>query len=90
MADELKLKDFEMSQAFLMFYDKLEKANYFLESVIATREEPLEGRLVSWLLQGPLQDGGQWDMFVNLVEKYGLVPKWIMPESFHSSNSREG
>lgn len=89
MANELKLKDFEMSQAFLMFYDKLEKANYFLESVIATREEPLDGRLVSWLLQGPLQDGGQWDMFVNLVEKYGVVPKWVMPESFHSSNSRK-
>lgn len=88
MASQLKLKNLELSQSFLMFYDKLEKANYFLDSVIQTRSEPLEGRLVAWLLQSPLQDGGQWDMFVNLVEKYGIVPKWTMPESYHSSNSR--
>jgi bleomycin hydrolase len=88
MAKALQFKDLELSQAYLMFFDKLEKANYFLESVVATRREPLDGRLVSWLLDSPLQDGGQWDMFVSLVEKYGVVPKWVMPESFHSSNSR--
>ncbi len=88
MAGALKLKDFELSQAYLMFYDKLEKANYFLESILETRDEPVDGRLVSWLLTAPVQDGGQWDMFVNLVEKYGIVPKWVMPESFHSSDSR--
>lgn len=88
LAGQLKLKDLELSQAHLMFYDKLEKANYFLESIIRTKTEPVEGRLVSWLLDAPMQDGGQWDMFVNLVEKYGVVPKWVMPESFHSSSSR--
>lgn len=89
LAVQLKMKDFEMSQAYLMFFDKLEKANYFLESILATQQEPVDGRLVSWLLESPMQDGGQWDMFVNLVEKYGVVPKSIMPESFHSSNSRQ-
>jgi bleomycin hydrolase len=88
MAKALKMKDFELSQAYLMFYDKLEKANYFLENIVATRHEALDSRLVSWLLSAPVQDGGQWDMFVNLVEKYGVVPHWVMPESFHSSESR--
>lgn len=88
MARDLKLKDLELSQPYLMFYDKLEKSNYFLESILETKREPVDGRLVSWLLAAPIQDGGQWDMFVNLVEKYGIVPKWIMPESFHSSDSR--
>ncbi len=88
MAERFHVKDFELSQAYLMFYDKLEKAHYFLESIIHTIDQPIEGRLVSWLLSAPLQDGGQWDMFVNLVEKYGVVPKGVMPESFHSSNSR--
>ncbi len=87
MSKRLNLKDLELSQAYLMFYDKLEKSNYFLESILATTGEPTDGRLVSWLLMAPLQDGGQWDMFVNLVEKYGIVPKWVMPESFHSSDS---
>ncbi|RIV24140.1 aminopeptidase [Alicyclobacillaceae bacterium I2511] len=83
------LESFELSQTYPMFWDKFEKANYFLESILETLSEPTDGRLISWLLSSPVQDGGQWDMFVNLVEKYGVVPKWVMPETFHSSKSRE-
>ena len=86
--EKMDLEAFELSQAHLMFWDKLEKANYFLESIIETREEPLDGRLVMWLLANPLADGGQWDMFSNLVKKYGVVPKSVMPETESSSNSR--
>ena len=78
---------FELSQAYLMFWDKLEKANYFLESIIETRREKINSRLVMWLLNNAMVDGGQWDMFVNLVEKYGIIPKYVMPESYHSSDS---
>ncbi len=85
--DRCNLKEFELSQAYQMFWDKFERANYFLESILETLDEPLTGRLVAWLLEGPLSDGGQWDMFVNLVEKYGVVPKEIMPEVFHSKDS---
>jgi len=67
------LKEFELSQAYLFFWDKLEKANYFLEQIIDTADEDLEGRLVQRLLSQPVGDGGQWDMVANLVEKYGLV-----------------
>ena len=64
-----------------MFWDKLEKANYFLENIIETRDEPLDSRMIQALLSDPLSDGGQWDMFVNLVDKYGVVPKSFMPET---------
>ena len=67
------LKEFELSQAYLFFWDKLEKANYFLEQILDTTEEDLEGRLLQALLSSPVGDGGQWDMAANLVEKYGLV-----------------
>ncbi|CCE66337.1 hypothetical protein TPHA_0P01800 [Tetrapisispora phaffii CBS 4417] len=73
--EELKLKEFELSQAYLFFYDKLEKANYFLDQVIDTYEEDVDSRLVQYLLSAPTQDGGQYSMFVNLVAKYGLIPK---------------
>ena len=56
------LKSFELSQAYLFFWDKLEKANYFLENVIDTVDEPLDGRLMQSLLASPVGDGGQWDM----------------------------
>ncbi len=86
--EKMNLESFELSQACLMFWDKLEKANFFLENIIETRDEPLDGRLVMWLLADPLPDGGQWDMFVNLIEKYGVVPKSVMPETNSSSDSR--
>ncbi|GGL49204.1 aminopeptidase C [Sporolactobacillus putidus] len=87
--DMFNLKDFELSQNYTLFWDKFEKSNYFLESVIETADEPLDGRLVSWLMATPQQDGGQWDMLVAIIEKYGVVPKQVMPETFQSSRTRE-
>ncbi len=84
----LNIKDFELSENYMMFWDKLEKSNYFLESILHTLDEPLDGRLLSWLLTHPQQDGGQWDMLVSLVEKYGVMPKQAMPETFQSSNTK--
>ena len=84
-----KLKNFEFSQNYFMFYDKLEKANYFFENIIDTADKDTDSRLVMHLLDSPIQDGGQWDMFVNLLMKYGTVPKKVMAESFHSSNSAQ-
>ena len=88
LAKKYNLNNFEFSQSYFMFFDKLEKANYFLESILSTLDEESDSRLMAWLVSSPIQDGGQWDMFVNLMEKYGIVPQSVMPESFHSSNSR--
>lgn len=87
VTEKLNVDKFELSQNYPMFWDKLEKANYFLESILNTLDEPVNGRLVSYLLWDPIQDGGQWDMFVNLIDKYGIVPKQCMPETDSSSNT---
>lgn len=86
---ELNLKNFELSQNYPMFWDKLEKANFFLENIINTANQDKYSRLVMWLLKDPIQDGGQWDMFVNIVNKYGLVPKESMPETFSTEDTRK-
>ena len=85
---KLNLDDFELSQPYLMFYDKLEKGNWFLEKIIETREMKLDSRVVMWLLSNIIPDAGQWDMFANLVKKYGIIPKKKMPESKSSMASR--
>ena len=85
----LKLETFELSENFVYFYDKLEKANYFLENILETLDEPGDSRLIAWLLESPVADGGQWDMIVSLIEKYGIVPKYAMPETTPSSESAE-
>ncbi|KAG2185495.1 hypothetical protein INT44_002288 [Umbelopsis vinacea] len=80
-------EDFELSQNYLFFFDKLEKANYFLENMIDLAEVDVNDRVVQYLLQTPINDGGQWDMFINVVEKYGVVPKSAYPETYSSSAS---
>ena len=87
-AKKFELPEWEFSQTFLFFWDKIERANYFIESYIKTRDQPVDDRLVQWLLDDPFSDGGQWDMLVNLVTKYGLVPKAYYPESHASVNSK--
>lgn len=81
--------EFELSQNYMTFWDKFEKANYFLESILNTLDQPNGSRLIDWLLSGPIQDGGQWHMFINLVRKYGVMPKQAMPETESSSSTRE-
>lgn len=86
--ESLGIKNFEFSQSYVFFWDKFERANWFLTDIIATSDEPLDGRLVQFLLGDVLGDGGQWDMAVSVYMKYGLVPKEVMPESEASTNSR--
>lgn len=83
------LKTFELSQTYPLFFDKLEKSNWFLENILDTLDEPLDGRLVHYLLADPIGDGGQWDMFRSLVKKYGVVPKEAMPETACSRSTSE-
>jgi len=86
--ESLGVKNFEFSQSYVFFWDKFERANWFLTDIVATSDEPVDSRLVQFLLGDVLGDGGQWDMAVSVYMKYGLVPKEVMPESEASTNSR--
>ena len=85
---KLHLDNFEFSQNYTFFWDKLERANFFLENIIETAKAPLGDRMIDFLMGSVLGDGGQWQMFINLVDKYGVVPQAVMPETDSSSNSR--
>lgn len=84
---EFKIKDFELSQNYTNFWDKFEKSNWFFENVIATADKDLGDRKVSFLFTTPQQDGGQWDMLCGIIEKYGIVPKSVYPETANATNS---
>ena len=79
---------FKLSRSYLAFYDKLEKLNYTLEALIETIDEDYDDRTVQFLVQSGIGDGGQWDMLVNVVKKYGLCPKNAYVETYTSNNTR--
>ncbi|WP_321480099.1 C1 family peptidase [uncultured Bacteroides sp.] len=78
---------FEFSQTYIFFWDQLEKSNLFLQVIIDTANKPLDDKMVEWLFKNPLSDGGQFTGVSDLVTKYGLVPKEIMPETNSSDNT---
>ena len=80
-----KAKNFTLSQSYNFFWDKLERANLFYEKVIETADKPLDDREVRSYFDFAGHDGGQWHMAVSLVKKYGVVPSYVMPESFNTS-----
>ena len=88
MIDKHDLREMEFSQNYCSFYDLLEKSNLFLQAIIDTRTLPIEDRKVDWLLRHPIGDGGQFTGVSNLIMKYGIVPKEVMPETFQSNNTR--
>lgn len=83
--------DFEFSQNYAMYYDKLERVNYFLQDMAALVRsgEAVDSQLVQFLLSDVMGDGGQWIMAMNLYKKYGAVPKQYYPETASSQNTSE-
>ncbi len=87
--EKYDLAKFEFSQNYLFFYDKLEKANMFLDAMIELQDEDLQDRNVQELIGDPIPDGGWWNYAVALIEKYGVVPKSVMPETNNSEASHQ-
>ena len=89
IAKKIGSEDFELSQNFVAFYDKLEKINYSLEAMIELADKPSDDRTLQTILRPCVGDGGQWDMFRSLIKKYGIVPKNVMPETWASSHTMD-
>lgn len=81
------LSEMEFSQNYCFFYDQLEKANLFLQGIIDTRDKAIDDKMVEWLFKNPIGDGGQFTGVSDIIGKYGLVPKSVMPETFQSDNT---
>ncbi|MFW5493378.1 MAG: C1 family peptidase, partial [Prevotella sp.] len=77
----------EYSQAYLFFYDQLEKANLMLQGVIDCANKPIDDDRVRFFFKHPINDGGTFCGVADLAEKYGLVPMQAQPETFSSDNT---
>ena len=85
--EKLNISKFDFSHNYLYFWDIFEKSNLFLENIIETANEPIDSRIVQWHFKSPIGDGGVWNSFVNLIKKYGAVPKEVMAETRTSENT---
>ncbi|MBE6181491.1 MAG: aminopeptidase [Rikenellaceae bacterium] len=88
MINKYRLGEMEFSQNYNSFYDQLEKSNNFLQKIIDTRNLPVNDGKVQRLFGSPIGDGGNFRGVVNLVMKYGVVPKEVMPETYQSEHTK--
>lgn len=84
---QLGVEDFEFSTNYLIFWDRLEKANRYLTLMASLRDRSPDDRLVDFLLREPCPDGGEWHMVANLIRKYGIAPKSAMANTFNLEDS---
>ena len=82
-----KAKNFTFSQAYNFFWDKIERANMFYNRILDSADMPLDSRQVKTDLDFAGSDGGQFQMAAALVEKYGVVPSYAMPETFNTNDT---
>ncbi len=80
---------FSFSNNYCYFWDLFEKSNLFLENIIASADKGYDDRAVTEYFKAPVSDGGVWNLFYNIVEKYGVVPESAMPESANSNNTSQ-
>ena len=86
--EKFNVREFDFSHNYCYFWDMFEKSNLFLENVIRTAERDIIlDRDVAWFFQSPVNDGGVWNSFLNIAEKYGVVPASAMPETAHSNRT---
>ena len=88
-ATKYKFHDFELSQNYLFFWDRIERANMFFQKIIATADKPLHDRTVDFYLSFALNDGGQWANAASIIEKYGVVPEYVMPDTHNTKDTSD-
>lgn len=76
-----------LSHSYLFFWDQLEKSNLFLQGVIDHADKAIDHPRVQFFFKHPVSDGGTFCGVSDLVDKYGLVPKEVMPETYSSDNT---
>ena len=90
MIKKYNIEQFEFSQNYLFFYDKLEKANFFINYIFDIDNFDIDNneKLRNIYLR-TTNDGGTWNLFNGLINKYGVIPKTNMDDHYHSGNSDE-
>ena len=75
----MDIMNFELSDNFITFFHRLEKANITYEKIITSKTIDLDKIIKKDILKNPVEEVGNWENFIGIVKKYGLVPMKVMP-----------
>ena len=76
-----------LSSEFLAYHDLKRKVHIFFKQIEATKHLPIDNALCAHILKKPIQDAGQWSVFLELLDQVGVMPSQCMKDSIHHENT---
>lgn len=80
------IMNIELSNNYIAFFDRLEKSNNMYEIVINSNNTDFDYLHKENILDSCVTEGGYWNWFVAIVNKYGIVPYSYSPNVVESLN----
>ena len=75
----IDVMNLELSDNYIAFFDKLEKSNNVYENIIELEKIDFDYIRKENIIKYAVSEGGYWDFFVAIVNKYGIVPYLFNP-----------
>ncbi len=82
----INVMDLKLSNNYIAFWDKLEKSNNTYENIINLENVDYENIHKESIVKYCVSEGGYWEWFVAIVNKYGIVPYSYDPNAIESTN----
>lgn len=83
---DIDIMKLELSNNYIAFFDKLEKSNNAYENIIELENTSLDYIHKEKIIKFCVSEGGYWQWFVAIINKYGIVPMSFMPDVVESTN----
>lgn len=86
---DMDVMNLELSDNYIAFFDKLEKSNSIYEKVIHAKTNDLRQIQKNKILNNCVEETGNWATFLAILNKYGIVPLSVMPNTAESLNYKK-
>ena len=83
----MNVTDLELSNNYIAFFDKLEKSNNVYENILKTENNNYNYLHKEHFVENCVSEGGNWELFLAIINKYGIVPYSYMPNAVESENN---
>ena len=83
---DIDIMKLELSNNYIAFFDKLEKSNNAYENIIELENTSLDYIHKERIIKFCVAEGGYWQWFVAIINKYGIVPMPFMSDAVESTN----
>ena len=80
----IDVKQLQLSANYISLFDRLEKANHTYNNIIEMKNASIKKVIETEITKLCVSEGGYFEWFEAIVNKYGLIPEQYMPDAKES------